>query len=159
MGYYKPATICLNGHVVSYTEANFAKYCTLCGQATISECPHCHEPIHGVYKIEAVSSYSKFIREYYCSNCGKLYPWTQRIIDSAVEALSNDKSLDDETLQILKNAIPDLITETPQTQISIAKYKRYLDKADKIVKDTLYHVLIDCLCEFAKTSLFPHKPQ
>lgn len=95
----------------------------------------------------------------YCYNCGNPYPWTESIINSAVEILSLDEELSKENINILKNAIPDLLVDTPQTPVATARYKRFLDKTQNFIKNSLYQLFVDVLSDTVKKSLFPQDPQ
>ena len=75
-------------------------------------------------------------------------------MDNAVELLSLEDDLDDETKELIKNAIPDLIRETPDTPIAIAKYQKYINGAGEILKNSMRQLLIDVVCETVKKSLF-----
>ena len=153
---YRNATICINGHVMSSSNANSQPFCSICGKPTISECPHCHSSIHGWYDVPGVISIGrKFHKDLYCYNCGKPYPWTESIINSAVEILSLDEELSEENRNILKNAIPDLLVDTPHTPVSVARYKRFINNTESFIKNALYQVLVDVLSETVKSSLFP----
>lgn len=156
MSEYLPASICLNGHIMNSKKSNFQKYCSICGESVISQCNHCNAPLRGDL------SYSGFTvekrsdkKDYYCHSCGKPYPWTERIINSSIELLSLDKDLTDEEKTILKSAIPDLIVETPKTQVAVVKYKNIIAKAQKTIKDAMYQLLVDVVSETIKNSLFP----
>lgn len=91
----------------------------------------------------------------YCPECGSPYPWTQSILDNALELLSLDVDLDDDTKNTIREAIPNLIVETPSTTISVQKYKMAIEHASQIVKDGLYNLLKDVVSEGIKTLLFP----
>lgn len=152
---YDGATICLNGHVISCYTANSQKYCSKCGQETYSVCAYCGQPIRGKYEVKGVLDLTGYYdKPYYCYNCGKPYPWTQVILDSAVELLSLDDEISDETKQLIKDSLPDLMIETPQTPIAVAKYKKGMAKAGQIVADSMRQLLIDAISETAKKALF-----
>lgn len=93
-------------------------------------------------------------KPYYCHNCGAPYPWTQKILDNAVELLSLDDELDSSSKELIKSAIPDLIVDTPTTPIAIAKYRKGIANAGQIIKDSLRQLLIDVISETAKKTLF-----
>lgn len=154
---YNNATICLNGHVINKYNANYQKYCSKCGETTLSECSNCHAPIRGLMDVKGVVF--AYEREYplphYCYECGFPYPWTQKILHNAVELLSLDNDLDETSKELIKDAIPELIIETPTTPIAIAKYQKGVSKAGQIVKDSLRQLLIDVLSETTKKTLFP----
>lgn len=153
---YHGATICYNGHVVSKCDANFQKHCSKCGKQTYSFCLNCKSPIHGLIKIDGVffANSRPYSKPLYCYECGSPYPWTQYILNSAVELLSLDNSLDEESKELIKNAIPNLLTDTPATPIAVAQYNKGLEKADTILTNSITALLTDFLCSSAKKLLF-----
>lgn len=93
------AAFCKNGHLQTTTLRNNEKfpqnYCTKCGNEVIDSCLYCNTPILGGYGFmrEETNIYwevsgFEFIREpkrykeppYYCHNCGKPYPWTEKFL-------------------------------------------------------------------------------
>lgn len=153
---YRNATICLNGHVLSSSQSNAETFCSKCGTQTYSSCLNCKAPIRGSYYVDGiVFAYDGYEKPYYCYNCGAPYPWTQKILDNAVELLSLDDELDSPSKELIKNAIPDLIVDTPTTPIAIAKYRKGVANAGQIAKDSLRQLLIDVISETAKKTLFP----
>lgn len=154
MGYYNGATICLNGHVVSKYKANSQSYCSRCGKQTFSKCSSCGAPIRGKYEQEGVVNLTGYYyKPYYCYQCGAAYPWTEVIIKNAVELISLDEEMDETSKELIKSAIPDLLVDTPATPIAIAKYKKGVTKAGKIIRDSLYNLLVDVVSETVKKSL------
>jgi hypothetical protein len=152
---YHGATICLNGHVLSKYTANSQKRCSKCGTETYSICDHCHTPIHGLAEIKGVVVGNRpYDLPYYCHECGFPYPWTQKILDNAVELLSLDDDLDDSSKELIKNAIPGLLTDTPSTPVSIVKYKKYMSEAGQIIRDSMHQLLVDVVSETVKKTLF-----
>lgn len=154
---YNRATICLNGHIVSKYEANFQKHCSTCGLETYSNCTNCQSPIHGLADIKGVAIIGKrpYDLPYYCYNCGAPYPWTQKILNNAVELLGLDDDLDNATRELIKNAIPELLVDTPTTPLAIAKYRKGIAHAGQIVRDSMRQLLVDVVSETVKKSLFP----
>lgn len=122
MDYYN-CTICMNGHVLSSYSANLQKYCSFCGKETISNCPNCDTPIHGSVKSFVVGELD-YIKPFYCGSCGHPYPWTEKILESAIELVSLDEELDKTSRALIKNAIPDLLVDVPSTPLAAAKYKK-----------------------------------
>ena len=155
MSYYG-ATICLNGHVISKRDANAQKYCTKCGKETYSTCTNCGSPIRGLVNVEGVLIIGNrpYDLPYYCYSCGSPYPWTQRILDHALELISLDDDLDDTSKELIKNAIPDLLVETPVTPVAAAKYRKGISKAGQIIQDSMYNLLVDIVSETVKKLLF-----
>ena len=82
------------------------------------------------------------------------YPWTQKILSNAVELLSLDGELDADTQELIKNAIPNLLVDTPETPISIANYRSGISKAGQIVRDSMFQLLSSVLSESIKNVLF-----
>lgn len=154
---YNGATICLNRHVVSKTTANSQKYCSQCGAETFSDCPYCHAPIHGLYDIPGVVVL--YNRPYsipsYCYECGKPYPWTEKILSSAVELISLEDGIDDDIKELIRDSIPDLIVNTPSTPLATAKYRKGIAEVGETLKNSLRNLLIDVISETAKKALFP----
>ena len=152
---YNGATICLNGHVISKYAPNHQKRCTECGEMTFSQCGHCGAPIRGLAEITGVVVLGNrpYKRPGYCYECGEPYPWTEKILNSAVELLSLDDELDIETKTLIKNSIPDLLIDVPTTLVAVAKYNKGMSKASEIIKNAMYNLLIDVVSETAKKSL------
>ena len=109
------------------------------------------EPM-GCYCIVDLSG--SYNRPDYCYNCGAPYPWTKIILDNAVMLVSLEDELDESMKELIKTAIPDLITETPATPIAIAKYKKGIKCAGDILKNSMRQLLIDVVSETVKKSLF-----
>lgn len=126
-----------------------------CGKETYSKCPECNSPIHGKYEVDGIVDLSgSYNRPDYCYNCGAPYPWTKIILDNAVMLVSLEDELDESMKELIKTAIPDLITETPATPIAIAKYKKGIKCAGDILKNSMRQLLIDVVSETVKKSLF-----
>lgn len=155
---YDFATICIKGHVLDMYEKNSQKYCDKCGSITISACQHCNADIRGKEYWPDVIGSGEFIFPYYCHSCGNPLPWTENLLNNAVELLSLDENIDNKTAEIIRNAIPDLIVETPSTPVAVAKYKKYIGQASQLVKDSLYKLLVDVVSASIKKSLFEWFP-
>src|SRR5690606_32823884 len=75
-----------------------------------------------VYEVPGVAAIGfPYHKPSYCYNCGYPFPWTEQLINNAVELIALDEELTDEQKEILKNALPDLIVETPSTPVATAK--------------------------------------
>lgn len=155
MGYYEHATICENGHVVSSSSANYTEFCSSCGESTISNCSNCSELIRGDYKVPGVAVVGNFyIKPSYCYKCGHPFPWTEKLLNNAVEIISLDENLSKEEKDIIKNAIPDLIVETPSAPVAVAKYRKFIPKAASYTKDGIKNLLVDVVSETIKKSIW-----
>lgn len=153
MGYYKNATICLNGHVVSSYSSNYSQFCARCGKETISKCSNCNTSIRGSYKAPRTTKF-RYSPPSYCRSCGNAFPWTETLLNNAVELISLDDDLSDEVKEIIKHALPDLIVETPSTPLATTKYKKFIPEAAKYVQDGLRSLLVDVVSETVKKSIF-----
>ncbi|MFJ5564795.1 DUF2321 domain-containing protein [Lysinibacillus xylanilyticus] len=153
MTFYNNATICTNGHVISSTTSNSTPYCKSCGKETISKCQHCETTLRGAFESE-YSFEINYGAPSYCYICGKPFPWTEILINNAVELISLDDDLSDEIKEVIKNALPDLIIDTPSTPVATAKYKKFIPSAAKYVQDGLRNILIDVTSETVKKSLW-----
>lgn len=153
--------ICLNGHQLSVTIENPSKnsgFCNKCGAKTTCQCLNCQNYIKGSYEPEGVIFLGKRTAEMpsYCENCGKAFPWTEKILNAAHELILLDENLSDKDKNILNSTIPDLLVNTPSTPVSEAKFKIYFSKAGSLVKDSLYTLLVDVISETTKKTLFPN---
>lgn len=157
MATYSTAQICLNGHVITpdIKDNGTQTYCTKCGKPIISTCPHCSKPIRGLRNDDIYYMLEEYVCPSYCYNCGKPYPWTERILNNATELISLADELDANTKELIKSAIPDLIIDTPSTPVAAAKYSKALSDAGDVLKNSLHNLLVDVLSESAKKILFP----
>lgn len=133
MDRYHVAQLCLNGHVINqssdeYPENN-EKFCSNCGQPTITACPSCKTNIRGYFDVEGVLSISSMDTPSYCHECGKPYPWTEANLNAARELIELDEQLNDEEKRSFKDILPDLVVETPKSRVAVVKMKNFLQKS------------------------------
>lgn len=152
-GYYENATICINGHTISEIKAKYDDYCFRCGKETISSCTNCSVPIRGLYVLPDVFGFG-YTKPSYCFKCGIAFPWTQQLLNNAIELVALDEELSENDKEIIKNALPDLFIETPTTPVATAKFKKFIPKASSFVQDGLRTLLIDVVSETAKKSIW-----
>lgn len=155
MGYYLTATICTNGHCIDSTAdvTQSTKFCAKCGAGTIAACPDCHAKIRGHYKDENFPYFGKYHVPAYCINCGKPYPWTVSALESAVAIIREEESIDGERQEQLVESLPDLITETPKTNLAAVRFKKFLASAGAFTAEAVRQFAIDFGCELAKKQL------
>ena len=126
------ALICLNGHVIS-TATGLRPYlnsafCPQCGEPAISKCPECQAPIPGQVRNYSDSSGTfgfgdKFEQPAsYCGGCGKPYPWTARRAQAFIEMVQLE--LRAEAAHEVEDNLPDVMRDTPRTDIAMRKIKR-----------------------------------
>lgn len=146
------ATICTNGHVISSSEKDKQKFCSQCGAESISSCSYCDTPILG-------SSFSDFMynvpykRPDYCHNCGKPYPWTESALTNAILLIQEEDELSEQLKTSIVETLPDIITETPKTNLATIRFKKALASAGKFTAEGLRQFAIDFGCELAKKLL------
>ena len=151
--------ICKKGHQISFwykLNSETERYCERCGESTISCCQSCGFPIHGYcYPDGVITSGPKtFPIPSYCRNCSNPYPWTELILNNAIELVSLDDELPEDTKNIIKDALPDLIVETHSTPLATAKYKKFIPEATKYVQDGLRNLLVDVASETVKKAIW-----
>lgn len=155
MGYYQSATICLNGHVLSYTTKKSSKYCEKCGLKTISHCESCNKEIKGEYSSDFLMPLlSDYTKPFYCEYCSNAFPWTEKILNNAVELVTLDEELTAEYKEIIKSALPDLIVETPVTPVAVAKYNKYMESSAGFIKDGMKNLLINVVSDQVRKSIW-----
>lgn len=155
MDKYYGATICENGHVISKIDADKQRFCSACGAKTHSKCIKCNTPIRGLLELDiAIIGSRPYTRPNYCHECGAPYPWTEKILNNAVELISLDDTLDADTKELIKSAIPGLLVDTPLTPVSAAKYSKYISQASEFLKNSLHNLLVDVVTQTAKALLF-----
>ena len=153
--FFDNAQICKAGHVSNiyktlHPECN-CDHCLFCPEETISDCPSCHTPIRGGYysrmawnttyagsiissarthtrtQINELTNLNDYQVPAYCHKCGAPYPWTEEMLrygERIVEALDD---LPSEKKAQLKALFPDLIVETPRSQLAVLELAKALD--------------------------------
>lgn len=143
---YWGATICEKGHVLSQDEINVSKFCTICGSKTLSICPSCSASIRGERKFDmVVLGHISYDLKYYCHECGNPYPWTIKVLENATELLTLEDNIDDETKSIILNAIPDLIVESLDSPLAVARFRKYSRNLSDITKNLLMGILANVI--------------
>lgn len=151
---FHSALICENGHVISSYGATSQKYCTVCGKETVSLCPNCKASIRGqVDSTVVVMMNLPYTRPNFCHECGHPYPWTEIILDNAVELVALDDELDADSKELIKSAIPYLLVDSPAAPVAAAKYKKGLEKSSEFLKNALHSLLCDVFSEAVKKLL------
>jgi len=149
MGFY-PAYICENGHAVEIGMYSFRdKYCTICGANIIHQCPACKTTIKGLDE----DTGGFFTVPSYCRNCGVPFPWTNRAIAATLELLAEDENITTEECNRLSDVLPDIMTETPRTQLAAARLRKAMTVIGSITCEALKQFVIDFGCEAVKLLL------
>jgi hypothetical protein len=152
---YEVSEICLNRHVTNagiyvLYPGDLLKRCEKCGEQTTTTCLHCGKEIRRRLGAGMIfDGPPSFCREY-----GEPYPWTERALAEATELVEEQQLLSDQEKQELKNTLPDLVKDTPRTQVAAMKFKRLATKAGTEALGMLRDVLVDIASETAKKIIF-----
>jgi hypothetical protein len=159
MGVYRIAEVCPNGHVS--TDAADAhpehreKFCSKCGDATMTACPTCGVSIRGDYYVEGYyAASSGYDPPANCHNCGNAFPWTKRKVAGAVELLEEDGSLSSEEIQQVRSDLDTLTKDSPKTHAASARFKKMMAKVGASVASGVREIVVDVLSEAAKKAIW-----
>lgn len=157
MGFYHIAQVCTNGHMINdssdeYPEMN-QSFCTKCGAKTITKCPSCGSNIRGDYDCGIPVLGGSTRVDSYCYSCGSPYPWTESALKNASLLIKEEENLSEELKASVIESLPDIISETPGTNLASVRIKKCLTAAGKITGDAVRQFVIDFGCELAKKSL------
>lgn len=154
---YKTSIICKNGHLnncyAEQQDVRFYKFCTLCGAENISVCQECQTPIRGRVDSFIIDTEPYTYVPAYCHECGKPYPWTATALSAAAEIIEEDDSLTPDEMQKLISVLPDIISETPKSNIAAIRIKKAFLKISKFTAEALKTFIIDFGCAFIKNQL------
>jgi len=159
MSHYDTAQICVNGHVANdrardYPQHN-SNFCQKCGSETIMQCPDCKAEIRGEYEVEGVISIgaSDYHAPSFCHHCGKSYPWTTSKIEAAKELIELSEHLSETDKKALSTDLPDLIRDTPRTQVAATRFKKLAAKIGGSIASALRDIVVDVASEAAKKTI------
>lgn len=153
MGFYHTAQICLNGHMITdrvneHPELS-QSYCSHCGAPTITRCPSCNARLHGDYDCDVLTFDESTPVESYCYNCGKPYPWTESAIQNTSQMIMEEESLTNSVKNAMIESLPDIISETPKTNLAAVRLKKGLSSAGKFTAEAIRQFVIDFGCELS----------
>lgn len=148
--------VCLNGHQISafaQSQPEFSQaHCSDCGARTISACEKCNTPIRGHYHSPGVLSLAETPVPKYCFRCGTAYPWQVAALEN-LEGILKEGGLSEADMQEATIALPDVVQDTPKTQLASLKFKRLLGKLGKPIYDVAIKVVSDIASETAKKTM------
>jgi hypothetical protein len=158
MGTYRIAEVCPNGHVSTDSADAHPelreKFCSKCGEVTITHCSNCKMGIRGDYFVEGYySADSHYVPPAYCFNCGNAFEWTNRRIAGAVELLEADGKLSPSEIGQFRSDLIVMTKETPQTQVASLRFKKVMLKVGSSVADGVRTIIVDVLSEAAKKAI------
>ena len=90
---------------------------------------------------------------WFCHNCGKPYPWTESRIQAAKELIELEDKFSDAEKIALAADLPDLIRDTPRTQVAATRFKKLAAKAAGGVASALRDIIVDVASEAAKKTI------
>ena len=157
---YDKAQVCLNGHSINPASTKDPTpnrtYCPDCGEKTITNCQICDADIKGLALIAGmpIGKSEQYKVPNYCDNCGKPYPWIAIRQEVAKQIIQLSEELSKDEKNELSEAINDLVTDTPKTNIGILKFKKFVAKASKEVASGLKDVLVDVVSETVKKAIW-----
>lgn len=158
MGYYRVAEVCPNGHVSTDSADAHPelreKFCSKCGQETITKCPSCNASIRGDYFVEGVFGGGRYEPPAFCFNCGKPFPWTEAIISGATELVEVSGKLSDEELVQFKNDLSELTKDSPRVQVASFRFNKVMSKVGTSIADGVKEIVVDVLSEAAKKAIW-----
>lgn len=158
MSGYHTMRICLNGHLITSMDdrrREECNFCNKCGAATTVACEHCGAQIRGdeidtggIVFIGFTPSIPR-----YCQGCGKPYPWTCRLLETASQLIRESDGSTPEEQAALIQSLPDLISVNPATPLAESRMKRFLTRASQVVANTMKEILVPIISEVVKKSL------
>lgn len=161
MGQYDTAQICLNGHVsndsVGRSPQFNKKFCEICGEKTIVNCPQCSTPIRGDYISDhMIIGPSNYTPPAYCYNCGNAFPWTEAKIKATMDLVKESKKLNAVEIKEFEESIKDIVRDTPKTQLGASRFKKILNKAGSETSHAIRETIVDIISETAKKIIWPN---
>jgi hypothetical protein len=155
---YEGQQICMNGHLITNYATTHPEdrknFCPECGKSTVMSCAHCNAPLRG----EEIDPEVFFLGGFgfsppaYCHQCGVPYPWTQTKIETAVE-LAAQVETDAHELEMIRQSIEDLATETPRTPLAIVRIKRLWAKSEEVIRPAIGKIFMDIASEAIQKQL------
>jgi len=159
MGTYRTAEVCPNGHVSTDSADAHPelreKFCSKCGEATITQCPNCKSKIRGYYYVPGVITLASDYQPppAFCFNCGMPFPWTQRKLAAAVELIEAGDKLSQEELQQFREDLSELTKDSPRVQVASLRFKKVMNKVGSSIANGVRDIVVDVLSEAAKKAI------
>jgi len=83
-----------------------------------------------------------------------MYPWTEAKL-SAAQELADELDLTEQEKEMLKQSLPELVKDTPRTQVAANRFKRLATKGGELALGMFRDILVDVMSETAKKLIFP----
>lgn len=158
MSHYTNAQVCLNGHAITSDVSNadfMEKFCSQCGEPTITNCPGCNTPIRGIYEMENVLDFSEYTPPAYCYNCGNPFPWTKRALAAACELIDGMEELEPNEREKFKNSLTEVSQNTPKATVSANHIAKYIKRTAPTMQEAFKSVMYDITAKVAKRLIWP----
>lgn len=91
----------------------------------------------------------------FCSHCGKPFPWTETAIEQASELLDLIDELSDEQKQTLKASLPDLVADSPRTQVAAIRTGKALARVEAHFREAFKQILFGVIAQKTQDLLKP----
>lgn len=155
---YDTAQVCLNGHMVNSCAVGSPQFnsafCDKCGAKTITQCARCSKRIPGYYHSPGVVSFGEEKPPNYCHACGAAYPWIESRLSAAREYIRELDRLNENEKGVLSRSLDDLVRDTPNTAISVLRFKQLTTKAGTTAIDALKSISIEITVEAVKRQVW-----
>lgn len=153
---YDVMQVCQNGHKITEyaTTQPISKeaFCSRCGAPTITACESCGKPIRGYRHIPGVFSAQTRPVPKYCDGCGMAYAWQAAALENLREVLA-EGGLSDEDIATAEQALPDIMKDTPRTDLASHRFEQVLGKLGKPLYEIAIKVVSDIASETAKKAM------
>ncbi len=132
MGSYDAASVCENGHTINtrlHGSPQFSRpFCSSCGAKAVTACSHCKAPIPGHYIDDPspvlVLSIPHYDPPSFCESCGNAFPWTAARIKAGQQLAMEVDGLNDKERRLLAETFPDLVANTPRTELAMTRFQK-----------------------------------
>lgn len=171
--------VCLNGHIVNprvnACPDQTVRFCQECGKAAIGACPECKAPFkwssferdgliisRGGHEATLAELEQRGLLKWwqtprephkFCERCGKPFPWTEKAMAAAKDGIKDLEGLDQQEKGQLRDALPDLVCQSPKTSRAASLFRRLLLKTADHGAPFLTQCLANIACALAKKEL------
>ena len=139
------AAYCKNGHLVGVVQSPrtgsdsrrlaerpaagipfFSLFCKECGEATVSQCPHCEARID--------------LNAKYCESCGKVLPWTENALAAARAYTDDLDELTSDEKERLNENFKALTKNSPSVPLAVRLLQKAVTKAGPVVGPAILEI-------------------